>query len=148
MQLLGKVLALEIAGSAQTNQEPVLRDLLRADPQCAFAYSRLIGLLAYQRRFAEVETLVTEFLRRRPDVCDAHLSAARLHLTKNEPAAAERAMREAWRRHRGCPGASEGVFVLSLGRLEPGDTREFLEETFRLHPNQEQTRIFLAYTRA
>lgn len=147
--LLGSAIALDIAESPRTDQEKILRELLRADKECAYAYSSLLQLIAKEAETRDSGVLSAEFLQRRPDVCSAHLAMAHAHMKKGDESAAEREMREALRWHAGCPGAMRGLFFLATKqRGEPGDTLLLLEESLRLHPNEEQIKIFLASARA
>ncbi len=147
--LLGRAIALDIAEAPRTDQENVLRESLLEDKQCAYAYSILLQLLIKDRRSGDSRAVAAEFFQHRPDICSAHLAMAHAHMEKGDENAAEREMREALRRHAGCPGAMRGLFFLATKQQgDPGDTAPLLEEAFRLHPNDEQIKIFLASARA
>lgn len=149
MALLGSAIALEIAEAPRADQEKVLRELLRTDAQCAYAYSSLLQVLMKEGRTSDFRALAAEFLQRRPDICNAHLAVLSAHMEKGDAVAAERELREALRCHTGCPGAMRGLFFLATKQQgEPGGTSQLLEEAYRLHPRDEQIKILLANARA
>jgi TPR repeat protein len=145
---LGKAIALSISEEPRADQEKAFRELLLADKRCAFAYSSLRNLLAVENRNGEMEKLADDFLRERPDICDAHLSVAGIRLMKGDRETAKRGMDEALRLHPGCPGAVRSLFFVSMKEGAPGNMRMVLEEAHKARPHDLQTRILLAHTRS